>query len=668
VIRASQPFLDLADYQTFVPEVDSEPAVLGPQLVMDVGDLDGIGDKDLIWIQGELDDENLAFRRDEWETQSNRDSDSEAPEEDGDYHEQEYHDFTVGFSDGDEASKDRRNASLEKWDSTIFGDREYVKNVGAVCWVIPKLAEHPLVNWNPSDPITFAGDEFLNASGPYEIHPEPDDIYTEYVAEDGDASDAEDEFEPQLVPRFRIRARRGPSKNYHYHIPEGDDNKYKLLCINPIVVQDRDFKKYDQCVLGSETAELREAGRIYAAQKMNPNRDVRGSQIHNGHQKIQFATTIGRERVVDADQFTITNTSRGQGRLELTSHGELYLPETVGSHGSKEVNIKGTIEYKEDDGYGNDDSWKDATMELNDRLTVQLDPAGREFVDVKGKIVGDILTNPGAGGIVVAHTGGTVQIATQLDHVLKGCSGTFTSEPYLECETVTAETKDHYTLDNYREEIYSERFTAFNSDMEFRKITFNDVRVLEGFNHGIVYITTTRASRDFEMETALGDQLLGWDLKRIQVNEKNCLLDNTPPEFLFDQFNKIFPKRYTFKQWSDTKQVLVFNHETLAIKLKPSEQTMSNLSITIKPKLSKYWKRITNTKLWPGRTDGHIEAIEFKAVLVLVYKNREIQIQRSGDIQERQRTAVFRQATPQIPKITVPIASGGDALAHLKLS
>jgi hypothetical protein len=192
--------------------------------------------------------------------------------------------------------------------------------------------------------------------------------------------------------------------------------------------------------------------------------------------------------------------------------------------------------------------------------------------------------------------------------------------------------------------------------------------VLEGFDHGIVYITTTRASRDFEMETALGDQLLGWDLSYIRMNEKNCLLENTPKEFLYDQFNKLFPKRYSWKQWSETKQVLAFNHETLAIKLKPSEQTMSNLHIKIIPQLSKYWERIKNTGFNSNRTEEDNTNLEFKAVLVLVYKNREIKIAKSGDIQERQRTAVFQQAKTAEPKISVPIATGGDSLAHLRIS
>ena len=120
--------------------------------------------------------------------------------------------------------------------------------------------------------------------------------------------------------------------------------------------------------------------------------------------------------------------------------------------------------------------------------------------------------------------------------------------------------------------------------------------------------------------------------------------------------------------------MFVLTNETLCINNKPGEATMSNLNIEVQPKLSKYWKNLKRCADFPTeratseaavRTKN--EGLQFKCVLVLVYKNRAIRISEDGNIQEEVRNISFSQATPQEPKATVPIASGG-ALDNLVIN
>ena len=141
------------------------------------------------------------------------------------------------------------------------------------------------------------------------------------------------------------------------------------------------------------------------------------------------------------------------------------------------------------------------------------------------------------------------------------------------------------------------------------------------------------------------------------------------------EFKKHSDARYSYKQWRETKQMFVLNHETLGIKTKPGEATMSNLNVVIRPKLSKYWKHLKESSDFPTfreSTEASVReqnaTLEFKAVLVLLYKNRAIKISSSGDITEEMRNISYAQAKPKEPQSTVPIASGGDALSYLKIN
>jgi hypothetical protein len=160
------------------------------------------------------------------------------------------------------------------------------------------------------------------------------------------------------------------------------------------------------------------------------------------------------------------------------------------------------------------------------------------------------------------------------------------------------------------------------------------------------------------------------DLKRVQWNERNCLLENTPVSFLYDEYKKSCDK-YSYRQWRDSKQMFVLNHESLGIKNKPGQPTMSNLTISVTPKLSKYWRHLKRSSGFPtGRDDTAADvqaknnSLLFKCCLVLVYKNRAIQIKEDGTVTEVMRQIPYSQPKPKEPQATVPIASGGalDAL------
>jgi hypothetical protein len=473
-------------------------------------------------------------------------------------------------------------------------------------------------------------------------------------------------------------------------------SRYSIVFQNPLIVEDcyalpgdtlalpnqlqlRQVDPGDPTQPGVAPADVKFVLTVGCTESLE-NNNVTGATPFDRLSRIQTPPTLmfyPRVSTIPRPAY-ITNESTGQGLFQLITDSVNEQAETtilaldfVQHVPDGDYKVRGNVVYK-DYASGNVDQ-TDAALILARNKRRSIDGI-RHVKDNRFLLEGVSYIDAGR-HIVGGRSTKQIQISDDVGGYTNRCAAFYTAEPYLEAEVVTGDLRPNYQLDSYREEVYTERFdagtvfTPGNADT-FPTVTFNDIRVLEMPDQMIVYCVPERSSRGFELNTMLGDCLLGMDLKRVQWNERNCLLENTPESFLYDEFSKVCDK-YSYRQWRDSKQMFVFNHESLGIKARPGQPQMSNLTISVTPKLSKYWRHLKRSSGFPtGRDDQAADvqvrnnSLLFKCCLVMVYKNRAIQIREDGQVSEVMRQTSYSQPKITEPKATVQIASGGalDAL------